>query len=332
MRVERVEGKVFEGTREEERDFRDTTHMKALGSVRWPDFSEEEKIQLSLANYDRFLELRNKEYEVRVSSMQVPISLRTFFEVMSRTYGDTALVWGRPQTWPVAFMIARYGEEPNVWPTEFDQHDSIRATSWLLKNRWPNGVTREMDSGTIAKLKSGLGFIHTYLLFILATIFAVLGLFIDPKFFIAALGSAMTNFWENEHIDHDFRARAYTAPADHYIALFTAAPGEAGGGTEVSGGSYARVNLAAGFANWEGTGGETTDTDSAGTGGATQNRTTATYPAPTASWGVVSHMADMSAAAAGNMYWYAALAAAKTINNGDPAPNFPAGSIDFSFA
>ena len=51
---------------------------------------------------------------------------------------------------------------------------------------------------------------------------------------------SFTNFLETEILDHVFAGAAYTAPSTKYLALFTGAPGETGGGTEVSGGGYAR--------------------------------------------------------------------------------------------
>jgi hypothetical protein len=50
----------------------------------------------------------------------------------------------------------------------------------------------------------------------------------------------LTNYLENKLIDHFLGTTSYTMPADVYVALFTVAPGEAAGGTEVTGGSYAR--------------------------------------------------------------------------------------------
>jgi len=144
--------------------------------------------------------------------------------------------------------------------------------------------------------------------------------------------SALSNYLENELIDHLFRARAFTAPAEHYFALFTAAPSDSGGGTEVSGGSYARANVTPGFAEWEGTGGETTDVDSAGTGGATQNRNAITFPAPTASWGQVTHFGIFDASTGGNLLLHGALTVPRTIDNGAPAPTFEAGDFDITLA
>jgi hypothetical protein len=92
------------------------------------------------------------------------------------------------------------------------------------------------------------------------------------------------------------------------------------------------VQVSAAFGSFEGTGGETTATDSAGTGGATQNIGAITFPAPTANWGVASHMGSFDAASSGNLLYYGALTTPKTINNGDAAPNYPAGAFDFSLA
>lgn len=52
--------------------------------------------------------------------------------------------------------------------------------------------------------------------------------------------SAMTNYLANQIRDHVLRNVAYTSPGTVYLALFTTATTEAGGGTEVTGGSYAR--------------------------------------------------------------------------------------------
>lgn len=108
-----------------------------------------------------------------------------------------------------------------------------------------------------------------------------------------------------------------------YFALFTAAPGEAGGGTEVSGGSYARAQLDPADANW---------TAPSGGNGATDNAAAITFPTPSANWGTVTHVAHMDRATGGNYMMHAALTASKTINNGDPAPTFPIGAYDVTVA
>jgi len=135
--------------------------------------------------------------------------------------------------------------------------------------------------------------------------------------------AALTNYLENKIIDHLYRGVAFSPTTTRYFALFTSAPTEAGGGTEVSGGSYARVGIVANTTNFAATdaAGSTAAT-SGGTSGTTSNNVAVTFPAPTANWGVVSHMAIMDSPTGGNMWSYGALSTPKTINNGDSAPSF----------
>lgn len=131
---------------------------------------------------------------------------------------------------------------------------------------------------------------------------------------------ALTNYAEDEIVKHIFRTGSFTKPAALYVGLFTAAPGESGGGTEVSGGSYARVQRDPGDANWAAT---------AGGNGTTSNSAAVTFPAPTADWGSVTHWGIFDASTAGNLLVYAALTTPKTINNGDAAPSFGVGAMTF---
>lgn len=110
-----------------------------------------------------------------------------------------------------------------------------------------------------------------------------------------------SDFLENKIIDHMLRNQAYTPPATVYVALFTTATNDAGGGTEVSGGAYARQD--AGL--------------SAAAGGASSNAADITFPQATADWGTVTHLALMDAISGGNMLMHSILDASKTINNGD---------------
>jgi len=141
------------------------------------------------------------------------------------------------------------------------------------------------------------------------------------------MGTAQaTDYLENLIIDHLFRTRTFAKPTALYLALFTAAPSDAGGGTEVAGGSYARVNLAPLDTNWNATQGGTSG-NSSGSGGLTANAVAITFPAPTANWGTVTHFAIMDASTGGNMLMWDALTASRTILNGDPAPAFAVGTL-----
>ena len=110
-----------------------------------------------------------------------------------------------------------------------------------------------------------------------------------------------TDFMENKIIDHMLRNQSYTPPSTVYVALFTTPTTDAGGGTEVSGGSYARQAV----------------TLSAASGGASENSADITFPQATADWGTITHVALMDALTGGNMLMHTALDASKTVNNGD---------------
>jgi hypothetical protein len=144
--------------------------------------------------------------------------------------------------------------------------------------------------------------------------------------------SAMSDYLENKLVDHIFRAQSFSAPATLYVALFTAAPSDSGGGTEVSGGSYARVSVTSALANWAGTQSAGSTTASSGTGGATSNNGAITFPSPTANWGTVTHFGIFDAASSGNLLFHGALTASKTINSGDAAPSFQAAQLAVTFA
>lgn len=50
----------------------------------------------------------------------------------------------------------------------------------------------------------------------------------------------LSNYLENKLLDHFLGTTSYTMPSPVYVALYTVAPSDAGGGTEATGGSYAR--------------------------------------------------------------------------------------------
>lgn len=135
--------------------------------------------------------------------------------------------------------------------------------------------------------------------------------------------AAMSDFLEGLIRGHLFRTATWAKPTALHVALFTAAPSDSGGGTEVTGGSYARVSVPPLDANW--TAASTTD-------GLTDNSAAITFNAPTANWGVITHFGIFDAATVGNLWIHGALTVPKTVNNGDPAPNFAVGALDVTFA
>lgn len=113
--------------------------------------------------------------------------------------------------------------------------------------------------------------------------------------------AAMSNYLENALLNAVLRNTSYTSPSTVFVALYTDNPGEGGTGTEVSGGSYARV---------AGTFGAPSD-------GVSVNSSAIEFAQATGSWGTVSHMALYDAITSGNMLFYGSLTTSKAIESGD---------------
>lgn len=138
---------------------------------------------------------------------------------------------------------------------------------------------------------------------------------------------ALTDYAENKIVDHVFRGTAYseTTPSAYYVALFTSACTDSAAGTEVTGGSYARVAINRSTSGWNGTHGTTTGASS-GTNGTISNAGAITFPAATADWGTVTYFGIYDASAAGNLVICSSLTASRTITNG-ATPSFGAGAL-----
>lgn len=144
----------------------------------------------------------------------------------------------------------------------------------------------------------------------------------------AAHAGALTDYAENKIVDAVMRGQTLGAPATWYVALYTVCPTDSTAGTEVTGGSYARVAVTAGLTQWAGTQSAGSTTASSGTGGTTSNNATISFPTPTAGWGTVVCWGLADAASSGNLWIYSALTVNKTINNGDSV-SFSAGAATF---
>jgi hypothetical protein len=145
----------------------------------------------------------------------------------------------------------------------------------------------------------------------------------------AAFGTAMSDYLENKLLDTLLRGQSYTMPTTVYAALATSTGSDTACGTEVSGGSYARVSVTSSLSNWAGTQSAGSTTASSGTGGTTSNNNSITFPSPTANWGTVTEVCVFDASSAGNLLFRTALTTSKTINNGDAAPSFAAAALTF---
>jgi len=125
--------------------------------------------------------------------------------------------------------------------------------------------------------------------------------------------SSFSNYTENLLLNWLLTTNSATRPTAWYVGLFTAAPSDAGGGTEVTGNAYARV--ATGTISVSGT--DTTATNSAAIEFAA---------ASGGNWGTITHAAIFDASTSGNMLAWAALTTSRTINDGDVF-RIPAGSL-----
>ena len=123
---------------------------------------------------------------------------------------------------------------------------------------------------------------------------------------------SFSDYLETKVLDHVFAGTAYTAPSTLYVALFTAAPSDSGGGTEVSGGAYARQTIAF-----------TTSGDT------TSNNAAVEFPTATANYGTVTHVGIYDASSAGNLMAWAELTSSKNIETGDVF-RIPSGDLDIT--
>ena len=121
----------------------------------------------------------------------------------------------------------------------------------------------------------------------------------------------LTNYLENKLLDHFLGTTAYTMPSPVYVALFTVAPGDAGGGTEVTGGSYARKTAAF----------------TAASSGATSNSANIDFTGMPAATTVAIALFD--AITSGNMLVHGTLTTNKTTDAGDTL-RIATGDLDIS--
>ena len=128
--------------------------------------------------------------------------------------------------------------------------------------------------------------------------------------------SSFSDYTENLVLNWLFTANSATRPTAWYVGLFTAAPSDTGGGTEVAGNGYAR--RATGTITVAGT--ATTATNAAAIEFAA---------ASGGNWGTITHAAVFDASTGGNMIAWAALTTSRTINDGDVL-RIPASSLSIT--
>lgn len=159
---------------------------------------------------------------------------------------------------------------------------------------------------------------------LIASLLALASVFAAP----AIQAGALTDYAENKLIDATLRGQAIGTPATWYVALYTTCPTDSTAGTEVTGGSYARVAVTAGLTQWAGTQSAGSTTASSGTGGTTSNNAAINFPTPSAGWGTVVCWGLADASSGGNLWIYSSLTVSKTINSGDTV-SFGIGAATF---
>ena len=116
--------------------------------------------------------------------------------------------------------------------------------------------------------------------------------------------SSFSDYTENLVLTYLFTTSSATRPTAWYVGLFTAAPSDTGGGTEVSGNAYARVVTG----TISGSGTATTFTNAAAIEFAA---------ASGGNWGTIGWAGIFDASTAGNLLAWAPLTTSRVINDGD---------------
>ena len=125
--------------------------------------------------------------------------------------------------------------------------------------------------------------------------------------------SALSDSAENRMLDWILNVGSPTRPSGTWVALFTSATNDAGGGTEVTGNGYARQTV----------------TFATASAGATSNTDAPSFTASGGSFGTITHVAITDAASGGNFLYHGSMTTSKTIADGETL-EFAIGDIDLT--
>lgn len=123
---------------------------------------------------------------------------------------------------------------------------------------------------------------------------------------------SLSNYAEEKILDHLLGTTAWTMPAQVYVSLHSADPGETGASELAVANGYAR---------------QASDFDAAGADGATANSAPVVFTNTGVAWSAATHFGLWDAATAGNFLGGNALTASKTIGAGDTG-TFATGDLD----
>ena len=129
--------------------------------------------------------------------------------------------------------------------------------------------------------------------------------------------SALSDYAEKLVLDWLMTTGSATRPTAWFVALYTAAPSDSGGGTEVSGSGYSRKSVTFNAASTP--------------GGTTSNSNIVSWTATGGNYGTVTHVGIFDASTGGNLLWQGGLSTSKTVNDGDTI-QFSAGNLTLTLA
>ncbi len=127
------------------------------------------------------------------------------------------------------------------------------------------------------------------------------------------MAGSLSTALHNKLVDHILKTTPFSVPTNVYVALYSVAPTEAGGGTELTGNGYARIV----HNSWD-----------AAAAGASENTGVITFAAASGGdWLQAVAFALFDAITAGNFLGWGDLTTPKTVQDGDTA-EFADGALD----
>lgn len=127
--------------------------------------------------------------------------------------------------------------------------------------------------------------------------------------------AGISSYLANKLLEHACGKTSYTMPSTVYLALYTTNPTAADSGSEVSGNGYARQSL----------------TFNSASNGTIDNAQEKTFTASGGSWGTITHWGLKDASTSGNLLFFGALTASKTIGDSDSL-TLAVGDLDISLS
>lgn len=130
------------------------------------------------------------------------------------------------------------------------------------------------------------------------------------------MAGSFSDYLEDKLLKHVFTNTSFTSPSSLYLALYTVAPSDTGGGTELSGSGYTR---------------EAVTFSVSGTTTLATNSAAVEFDAATGSWGTIVAVGVFDASTSGNLLAWSELTTSKAISTGDIL-RIPSGELDITLS